>query len=114
MRSKTLHVSLNTAAKPPVTVREDAQAVGKHRYKLKWVPARGQSGWAFAGITLPDQTTALPNPPFSAPAITDTQITVEDDNKHAEDHGTFAYSISVTSGGQTYWSDPEIINRGGN
>lgn len=114
MRTKTLHVSLDTTATPPVTVAEDAQAVGKHRYELQWVPASGQSGWAFAAITQPDKVTALPDPPFSPPTITDAQITVEDDNKHADDHGTFAYSISVTSGGQTYWSDPEIINRGGN
>jgi hypothetical protein len=68
----------------------------------------------FADIKQPDKQSALPNPPFSPPSITDTQITVTDDNKEVGDHGTFSYSICVKVGSTPYWSDPEIINRGGN
>ena len=52
-------------------------------------------------------------PPFSTPTISDSQLTVVDDNKHDDDHGTFRYSICVKIGPTIYWSDPEIINRGG-
>jgi hypothetical protein len=114
VRTKELHVRLDTAATPPVTVLQDTQEVGKHRYELRWVPASGQLNWVFADIKQPDRVTPLPNPPFSAPAISDSQITVTDDNKHDEDHGAFQYSICVKVGTTTYWSDPEIINRGGN
>lgn len=114
MRSKTLHVKLNTTATPPVTVVEDSTAVGKHRYELNWVPASGESGWVFADIKQSDKVTPLPNPPFSTPTIAPSQISVTDDNKHDDDHGTFAYSICVKVGSTPYWSDPEIINRGGN
>lgn len=114
MRTKELHVSLNPAATPPVTIAEDSQGVGQHRYELCWVPAPGQSNWVFADIKQPDKVTPLPNPPFSTPTISDSQITVADDNKHDDDHGTFRYSIAVKVGPTTYWSDPEIINRGGN
>jgi hypothetical protein len=114
VRTKTLHVRLDTAATPPVTVVEDTQPVGKHRYELQWVPDAGQSGWVFADIKEPDQVTPLPNPPFSTPAISNLQITVTDDNKGDDDHGHFQYSICVKVGSTAYWSDPEIINRGGN
>ena len=38
MRTKTLHVSLDTTAMPPVTVAEEAQPVGRHRRRdrLTW------------------------------------------------------------------------------
>ena len=114
MRTKTLQVRLDTTATPPVTVVQDTQPVGRHHYQLNWVPDTGQSGWVFADIKQPDKTTPLPNPPFSTPTINDAQITVLDDNKHPEDHGTYSYSIAVKVGTTTYWSDPEILNRGGN
>jgi hypothetical protein len=114
MRSKTLQVKLDTTATPPVTVLESSKRVGTHDVELNWVPAAGESGWVFSAITQPDQVTALPNPPFSAPTITDSQITVIDDNRHGEEPGTYAYSICVKVGTTPYWSDPEIINRGGN
>lgn len=114
MRSKTLHVKLNTTATPPVTVVEDTQAVGKHRYHLNWVPADGESGWVFADIKQPDKVTPLPDPPFSDVTVAPAQITITDDNKDADGHGTFAYSVCVKVGNTPYWSDPEIINRGGN
>jgi hypothetical protein len=114
MRSKTLQVKLDTAATPPVTVVQDTMPVGKHRYELNWVPATGESGWVFTAITQTDQVTALPDPPFSSPTITNSQITVTDDNKDPDEHGTYSYSICVTANGTAYWSDPEILNRGGN
>jgi hypothetical protein len=113
MRTKTLHVRLNTASTPPVTIVEDSMAVGKHRYELQWVPDPGQSSWVFADIKQPDKVTPLPTPPFSTPSISDSQITVTDDNTESDDHGTFSYSICVKVGSTPYWSDPEIINRGG-
>lgn len=114
MRTKELHVRLDPSATPPVTILEDSQEVGKHRYELRWVPAPGQSNWVFADIKQPDKLTPLPNPPFSTPSISDSRITVLDDNKHEDDHGTFRYSICVKIGPTMFWSDPEIINRGGN
>ena len=69
MRTKTLQVRLDTTAKPPVTVVQDTQPVGKHRYTLEWVPDAGQTGWVFVALTKPDQKTPLPDPPFS-PAVT--------------------------------------------
>jgi len=72
-----------------IPVVEDTQPVGKHRYELQWVPDAGQSGWVFADIKEPDQVTPLPNPPFSTPLISNSQITVTDDNKSDDDHGHF-------------------------
>jgi hypothetical protein len=112
VRTKELHVRLDPSLKPPVSVVENTQEVGKHRYELRWVPAPGQSDWVFADIKQPDKMTPLPDPPFSAPVIADTQISVTDDNRHDDDHGAFRYSICVKVGPTTYWSDPEIINRG--
>ena len=113
MRTKTLHVRLDTNARPPVTVVEDSLSLGQHNFEIQWVPDTGQSGWVFDNITQPDQQTPLPDPPFGPATITDSQITVEDGNKAAGDHGTFNYSICVKVGTTPYWSDPEIINRGG-
>ena len=44
------------------------------------------------------------------------KISVIDDNTHKDTHGAYNYSIAVktTADGKTYWSDPEILNRGGN
>jgi hypothetical protein len=114
MRTRTLHVTLDTTKTPPVTVAEGNLSLGQHRFSLNWIPADGQSGWTFSQITQGDKTSPLGDPPFTNVTVTDGQISVEDDNKHAGDHGTFSYSIAVKSGGSTYWSDPEIINRGGN
>jgi hypothetical protein len=114
MKTKTLHVRLDTTATPPVTVVEDSVSLGQHNFDINWVPDSGQSGWVFDQITQSDQRTALPDPPFAAPTITPGQITVQDSNKAPVDHGTFQYSICVKVGTTPYWSDPEIINRGGN
>ena len=111
--TKNLTVTLDTNDTPPVTVVEGNLSVGKHDYIIVWKPAAGQSGWTFKKITQADQESALTNPPFTSVTVTPGQITVEDDNKHKVDHGTWSYSICVTAGGQDYWSDPEIINKGG-
>ena len=114
MRTRTLHVTLDTTLTPPVSVVEGDLSVGKHRYQITWLPAEGQSGWTFTKITQADQSSALPDPPFSGVTVSDGQITLQDDNKHGLDHGRFSYSIQVKSGDHYYWSDPEIINKGGN
>lgn len=113
MRTKDLHVRLDPALTPPVSVVETTGEVGTDSYELRWVPAPGQSSWVFADIKQPDKVTPLPDPPFSAPVISDTQILVIDANRHDADHGAFRYSICVKVGPTTYWSAPEIINRGG-
>jgi hypothetical protein len=108
-----LHVTLDTTKTPPVTVVEGNLSVGKHRYSVSWIPAAGESGWTFTQITQADQSSPLTDPPFSNVSVTDGQISLQDDNKDSGDHGTYSYSIQVASGGSTYWSDPEIINKGG-
>jgi len=111
--TKNLTVTLNTNANPPVTVVEGNLSVGKHDYRIIWKPASGETGWTFKAITQPDRFSALTNPPFTCVSVSSGQIVVDDDNKHDVDHGTWSYSICVTDGTNNYWSDPEIINKGG-
>jgi hypothetical protein len=113
MRTKTLHVRLNTASTPPVTIGEDSMAVGQAPIRAGVGSRHGPVRLGVRRHQAARQGAPLPNPPFSTPSISNSQIIVTDDNKDSDDHGTFSYSICVKVGSTPYWSDPEIINRGG-
>lgn len=87
-----------------VTIRKDDSDT------LQWGQPAGQT-WTFYGIRQKDGT-ALPTPPFSNLQVSDSQISVTDDNSSNIDHGTWNYQIGITVNGSVVWSDPQIINKG--
>jgi hypothetical protein len=115
MPKQSRTVSLNVNNTPPVTIAGgDIILTMGETDDLEWTPAQGQAGWSFSNITLSDKTSALPNPPFSDIDVNDNKIKIKDTNTSSVDVGQWGYSICVTQGNSTYWSDPEIINKPGN
>ena len=114
MPSQTRTVTLDVNATPPVTILGgDIVLNSGEEAEIEWSPAEGESGWTFSKITLSDQVTSLPDPPFSDVSVSDDEISVKDDNTSSVDNGTWNYSICVVQGTTEYWSDPEIINKSG-
>jgi len=81
-----VQVSLDTTANPPVTVSPRIHDVNRCNHTIKWERASNQT---FTFTTL----NGLPNPPFGTASISDTEITIPDDNKGAVAYG---YTIVVT------------------
>ncbi|MEW6322057.1 MAG: hypothetical protein AB1635_13340 [Acidobacteriota bacterium] len=108
MGTKSLTV---TYANNTVTVTPTSVNIKKNdNDTLQWSKPQGQT-WTFSGIQLKDGS-SLPNPPFSNLQITDSQISVTDDNTQTVDRGTWNYQVGINVGGTVIWSDPQIINKG--
>ncbi|HEY2397240.1 MAG TPA: hypothetical protein VGH81_14860 [Rudaea sp.] len=100
-----IEVKLNTAASPPVTVQPRVHSVNHGNQTIEWVPF-AQENFTFVSLT------GLPNPPFSTPTVTDTKITVTDDNQNAGSAVDYFYTIVVCSDGVEYSSAPSRISGG--
>ncbi len=107
----TIHVSLDTSANPPVTCNPKHHPINRGNDAIKWEPAANQS-FTFSSLI------GLPNPPFTTPVVTDSEITVTDSNVGA---GEYPYTLTVMLGGSPYTtttssaagtgsSDPSIKN----
>jgi len=109
-----IEVKLNTANNPPVTVQPQIHSVNQGNHTISWVPF-AQENFTFVSLT------GLPNPPFSNLTVTDTQITVSDDNQNTGSAVEYAYVVVVCSDGVEYSSatqnpregdgDPTIKNK---
>jgi hypothetical protein len=99
----TIHVSLDTNADPPVTCSPKHQSMNRGNDSINWKPAANQS-FTFSSLT------GLPNPPFSTPSISDSEITVTDDNLDADD---YPYTLTVTLNGLSYTTTSSTGTGGG-
>ena len=94
-----VQVSLDINANPPVTTIPDPLAVGKGNNIIEWVPNEGSPYQPFTFVWL----SGLPGPPaFLKLNVTDSQITVHDDNS-AIAH--YPYAIIVSYQGEYYSTD---------
>jgi len=95
-----VQVSLDTSANPPVTVNPRVHDVNNGNQTIKWERASNQT-FTFTSLT------GLPNPPFGTPSVSDSEITVTDNNTSAAAYG---YTIVVTYNGQQYSTSPSRPN----
>ncbi|HET7556799.1 MAG TPA: hypothetical protein VFK08_01845 [Rhodanobacteraceae bacterium] len=95
-----VQVSLDTTANPPVTVNPRVHDVNQGNQTIKWERASNQT-FTFSSLT------GLPTPPFGTPTVSDSEITVTDNNTSAAAYG---YTIVVTYGGQQYGTAPSRPN----
>lgn len=95
-----VQVSLDTSADPPVTVNPRVHDVNRGNQMVTWERASNQT-FTFSSLS------GLPNPPFGTPSVSDSEITVTDDNRSAAAYG---YTIVVTYNGQQYSTAPSRPN----
>jgi hypothetical protein len=91
-----VQVSLDTSANPPVTVQPRVHNVNRGNETIKWERASNQT-FTFSSLT------GLPNPPFGTPGVSDTEITITDNNTSADAYG---YTIVVMLNGVPYSTAP--------
>ncbi len=96
-----VQVSLNTNANPPVTVNPQIHDVNPGNGTIKWERANNQT-FTFASLSW------LPNPPFGTPSVSDSEITVTDNNPGVNTY--YPYVIVVNYNGQPYSSAPSRPN----
>lgn len=90
-----VHVSLNVNANPPVTCNPQHVPVDRGNASINWVPA-AQQNFTFVSLS------GLPNPPFTAPTVTNNQITVTDNNRNNGPDVYYPYTLVVTLNGVQY------------
>jgi len=95
-----VQVSLDTSANPPVTVNPRVNNVNGGNQTINWERASNQT-FTFTSLT------GLPNPPFGTPSVSDSEITVTDNNRSAAAYG---YTIVVTYNNQQYSTVPSRPN----
>ncbi|MGN6312173.1 MAG: hypothetical protein ACTHMO_00255 [Rhodanobacteraceae bacterium] len=95
-----VQVSLDTSADPPVTVNPRVHDVNSGNQTIKWERASNQT-FTFTSLT------GLPNPPFGTPSVSDSEITVTDNNTSAAAYG---YTVLVTYNNQQYSTAPSRLN----
>lgn len=88
----TIHVSLDITADPPVTCNPKNKNINRGNDSINWKPAANQS-FTFSSLT------GLPNPPFTTPNVTDSEITVSDNNNATN---VYAYTLTVMYNGLPY------------
>lgn len=108
----TIQVSLDTSANPPVTCNPKTTSVNQGNQTINWTQAQNQS-FTFTSLTFANNPTC-----FGTPVVSNTGISVTDNNTAA---GDYPYTIVVTSGGIEYstaksgptagGSDPTIQNK---
>ncbi len=89
-----IQVKLDVSANPPVTTIPPHASVNRGNSEIEWTPFANQS---FVFLSL----TGLPNPPFTAPIVAASQITLTDANTATQD---YTYVITVTYNGSNYSS----------
>jgi len=89
-----IQVKLDPTATPPVTLIPKNQAVNRGNESIEWTPFASES-FTFKSLT------GLPNPPFSNLSVTNSMVTVTDNNTGA---GDYPYTIVVTLNGTDYSS----------
>jgi len=95
-----VQVSLDTSVNPPVIVSPRVHDVNSGNQTIKWERANNQT-FTFTSLS------GLPNPPFSNLSVSDSEITITDNNRSAAAYG---YTIVVTYGGQQYSTAPSRPN----
>lgn len=100
----TVQVSLDTTANPPVTCNPHKTSVNRGNQTIDWVPAQNQT-FNFTSLTFAGSPSC-----FSTPTVTNSQISVTDDDQAA---GDYAYTIVVTQNGVSYSSTASRITGGG-
>jgi hypothetical protein len=103
-KMSTVQVSLVTNGAPPVTCNPKTASINQGNQTIKWEQAQNQN-FCFTSLTFLDNPTC-----FSTPVITDTEITVTDNNTAA---GEYPYILVVTSGGIEYSTATGGIAGGG-
>lgn len=96
-----VQVSLNTSANPPVSVNPQVHDVNQGNQTVKWERANNQT-FTFASVS------GLPNPPFSNLSVSDSEVTISDDNPGVDAY--YLYTIVVNYNGQQYSSAPSRPN----
>jgi len=100
-----VQVSLDTSANPPVTVHPRVHDVNSGNQTIKWERASNQT-FTFTSLT------GLPDPPFGTPSVSDSEISVTDNNRSAAAYG---YTVVVTYNNQQYStgsSQPRVTAQG--
>lgn len=92
-----VQVSLDTSANPPVTVNPQIHNVNNGNQTIKWERANNQT-FTFTSLS------SLPNPPFGQPSISDSEITITDNNQNNGPDQYYPYTIVVTQNGVQYSS----------
>lgn len=98
-----VQVSLNTNGNPPVTVQPQLHEVNNGNQTVKWERASNQT-FTFASLT------GLPTPPFGTPSVSDSEITITDNNQNNGPEVYYPYTIVVNYNGQQYSSAPSRPN----
>lgn len=92
-------VTLNTAAKPPVTVSPNPfDVTSSGLQSLTWIPASGQT-FEFVSLTFANNPSC-----FSAPTVNKAAIYVNDTNTNAGPATTYPYTIVVSQNGVNHSS----------
>lgn len=94
-----IQVKLDTTANPPVTLIPNHQAVNRGNQSIEWTPFANET-FTFVSLTF----TTTPNP-FSTPTVSNSQISVTDNNSSTAD---YPYVIVVSSGGVQYSTAPGL------
>lgn len=92
-----VQVSLNPTGHPPVTVNPPVHNVNHGNETITWERA-AQQNFTFVSLT------GLPSPPFSSPSISDSEISVTDNNQNNGTETSYPYILVVTANGQQYSS----------
>jgi len=92
-----IQVTLTPGANPPVTVQPQIHDVNNGNQTIKWERASRQT-FNFTSLS------GLPNPPFSSPSVSATEITVTDNNQNNGPDIYYPYTIVVTQDGVQYSS----------
>lgn len=95
-----VQVSLDTTADPPVTVNPRVHNVNNGNQTIKWERANNQT-FTFTSLS------GLPDPPFGTPSISDSEITITDNNTGPVAYG---YTIVVSLNGVQYSTAPSRPN----
>jgi len=94
-----IQVTLTPGANPPVTVQPPIHDVNNGNQTIKWERASNQT-FTFTSLS------GLPNPPFSSPSVSATEISVVDNNQNNGPAVYYPYTIVVTQNGVQYSSSP--------
>ncbi len=93
----SITVSLNTNAKPPVTVTPpEYDVTAKGLQQITWTPAAGQA-FDFVSLTMANNPSN-----FSAPVVTKGSISINDTNNNTGPVSPYPYTIVVSQNGANY------------
>ena len=93
-----VQVSLNPTAHPPVTVNPQVHNVNQGNETIRWELAAGQN-FSFTSLSFAGNPSC-----FGSPSISNSEISVVDNNPHNGTETTYPYTLVVTANGQQYSS----------